>query len=125
MIDSKNNYNDYILLKQTYFLCIVYLDAITSLLWLKHLWHVLQWGILCDYILKGADGAQASHESSSDAGFDETMDLSFGKDKHSVTRYCYKREKLVTFVFVVQIWVLVWDTLGLYAGINLTWEVVK
>ncbi|XP_067028202.1 uncharacterized protein [Acropora muricata] len=29
------------------------------------------------HLSEGADGAQASHESSSDAGFDETMDLSF------------------------------------------------
>ena len=33
------------------------------------------------HAFKGVVGAQASHESSSDAGFDETMDLSFGKDK--------------------------------------------
>lgn len=39
------------------------------------------------------------------------MDLSCGKD--SFTRYCYKGEKLCTFVFVVQMLVLVWDTPGL------------
>lgn len=63
------------------------------------------------YTFKGEVGAQASPESSSDAGFDEAMDLSCGKD--SFTRYCYKGEKLCTFVFVVQMLVLVWDTPGL------------
>ena len=48
------------------------------------------------YTFKGAVGAEASCESSSDAGFDEPMALPCGKDRHSFTRYCYKRETLGT-----------------------------
>lgn len=69
--------------------------------------------VFCVIYFKGGVGGQASPESSSDAGFDESMDLSCGKDMHSFTRYCHKGEKLGTFVFVVQMLVLLWDTPGL------------
>lgn len=67
------------------------------------------------YTFKGGVGAQASPESSSDAGFNES-----GKDMHSFTRCIVIREesKVLNFVFVMQISVLVWDTPGLYAYMN-------
>lgn len=71
--------------------------------------------VFCVIYFEGGVGAQASPESSSDAGFDESMDMSCGKDMHSFTRYYYiiKGEKLGTFDFVVEMLVLVWDTPGL------------
>ena len=41
--------------------------------------------IFCVTSLKGAIDAKESHKSSSDAMFDETVDLSCGKDIHSIT----------------------------------------
>ena len=61
------------------FSCVVHLGVFILSRWLKHLCYVLSWGTLCD-TFKGAVEAQVSPESSSDAGFEETVDLSCGKD---------------------------------------------